>query len=195
MANDCTFDAVVRGPKEEIDIFYKRCLKAQENGKKTHSWWTYEVLKEHGYSTYAIEHKIGFIGGHLDNLGEPIKDGDEYFLTINMTTRWSPMITAFDRMLGNYTTLKAVYFAEEPGMGVYVNTDKSGRDFRVEYCIEDYDEDGCGSEYFGSDEELIKFIKDVYGKDIKSIPPDDDAEIRINKAKRILFHRFAKHYY
>lgn len=193
MANDCIFDAVVRGSKKEIELFYDRCLEAKRTADGAQTWWTYEVLREHGYNRDAIRERIGYIGGSLDNINEPTKSGKEYVLTLNMTTRWSPMIEAFGRMLGNYATLRAVYYAEEPGMGIYINTDVSGRDISVRCCIGDYDDDGCGTEYFDTDKQAIEFIKDTYGKNIKSLPKGDDAEIKINKTKTIYFNRFTKH--
>ena len=188
MPNWCDFSAVVHGNKEEIDVFYQRCLNAQRQCAINHNWWTYELCVEHGFNKDEALNRIHYVGGSLDNIDEPQFNGRDWQVSLWMTTRWSPMIDGFNKILSQYISLKGVYIGEEPGCEIYINTDTEGLFYKVKYCI--YDDDN-GSEYFDSDEEFLKYMKDTYKKDISSLSSLlDDDDIKIKRGKSIRFHRF-----
>ena len=189
MPNWCDFSAVVHGEKKEIDIFYQRCLDAQRKSAISQNWWTFELCLEHGYKKEEVmSNSFRYVGGSLDQIDAPVFNGKDWHIYIYMTTRWSPMVDGFNKLLSNYISLKGVYCAEEPGCEIYVNTDTEGRFFSVKYCI--YDDDD-GSEYFDSDSEFIKYMKDTYKKDIPLISDlKDDDDIKVKRGKSIRFHRF-----
>lgn len=189
MPNWCDFSAVVHGEKKEIAVFYQRCLVARDRASVSRNWWTYELCIEHGYTREEIlSNGFPYIGGSLDQIDEPTFNGKDWHVYIWMTTRWSPMIDGFNKLLSQYISLKGVYYAEEPGCEIYVNTDTEGLFFKVKYCI--YDDDN-GSEYFDSDSEFLKYIKDTYNKDIPLISDlKDDDDIKVKRGTYIRFHRF-----
>lgn len=189
MPNWCDFGAVVHGDKKEIDVFYQRLVNAHVHGQQTQQWDTYCLFEEHGFKKDEIlSNGFPYIGGSLDQIDEPVFNGKDWHIYIYMTTRWSPMIDGFNKLLKDYISLKGVYYAEESGCEIYVNTDTEGRFFTVKYCI--YDDDD-GSEYFDSDSEFIKYMKDTYKIDIPLVSDlKDDDDIKVKRGKYIRFHRF-----
>ena len=189
MPNWCDFSAVVHGEKKEIDIFYQRLVDARVHGRQTQQWDTYCLFEEHGYTKKEVlSSGFPYVGGSLDQIDEPVFNGKDWHIYIYMTTRWSPMVDGFNKILSNYMSLKGVYCAEEPCCEIYMNTDVNGDFFSVKYCI--YDDDD-GSEYFYSDAEFIKYMKDTYKKDISLISDlKDDDDIKVKCGKSIRFHRY-----
>ena len=168
MPNWCSFDACIYGEKREVEAFRTRCEHAIESGKATNNWDTYELCIQHGMTKDEINSpNFGYIGGSIDDLGDVT---DEYegrsFVMVHMTTRWAPMIAGFESLLKNYISLEGVYMAEEPGMGIYVNTDVNGRYFSSRYYIDDWD---VGNEWFDNIDQVKKYIKDAYNKTLSEV--------------------------
>lgn len=59
---------------------------------------------------------------------------------VDMRTAWEPLPEVWDLMAGKYE-LAYVYIAEEPGCGVYINTDAAGRFFTSRYMLNCFDVD------------------------------------------------------
>jgi len=194
MPNWCSFDACVYGNKREVEAFRNCCLQAIESSKQTKNWNTFELCIHHGLTPEEIRSSsFSYVGGEIDEVQEIGEDGDDSYVMINMTTRWSPMIDGFNSLLSRfYTSLKAVYFAEEPGMCIYINTDKEGRFFNVRYVIEDYD---FGGEWFDSASELKDYVKSKYNYDLtdEEISKADkqlDVEVKYEKGKSFLIYAY-----
>lgn len=168
MPNWCCFSAAIYGDKNELAEFHKRVLAAQELAKKEKLWFTWCLCKEHGMSDDEIhDRNFNYIGGSLDNFSEPEYHGDKGHMFLYMTTRWSPMIDGFNKLLARgFINLKGVYIAEEPGCGIYVNTDLEHKYFVDKYLIYD---DLVGSEYYSDDKSLLDALRNDYGKDFKSV--------------------------
>lgn len=189
MPNWCMFDAAVYGSKKELEYLVKRLNDAIDIGNKTKQWHLYCLFEQHGWTKDEIlSPHFPYIGGSIEGVSPIEKSGDDYYIRVAMETRWSPMINGFNKLLGRYLNLHAVYVAEEPGCEIYINTDTEGRFFNVKYCLDDYD---FGMEYFEDDDELSSYFKATYKKDIPLISElKDDCDIKIKRGQSVRFHRF-----
>ena len=92
-------------------------------------------------------------------------DGGCRAFRVYTETAWGPMPDMWEKIIGQryQDQIMFEYIAEEPGNGVFINTDREGIFFPDRYraAIEDGDE--FYEEYFTSDEELEKFLKEKYG--------------------------------
>ena len=196
MPNWCDNALVAYGNKEEIDVLYQRMLSAQRMAAETHKWWTYCLFVEHGWNDDEIvcEHPVvDYVGGSLDEVNEPVQDGDDWIIRFWITTRWCPMTAGFKKIFSKYISIQFVFVAEEPGMCIYQNSDVKGRFFPDRFVIDDW-ENGC--EYFSTIDEVIKYVKEKYGIDIDVASLDDDVciyeteESENTRENHVYFHRF-----
>lgn len=103
--------------------------------------------------------------GSITYLAEP----DEYEETafrLQTETAWAPMNEMWDMILQacGFDEIKYVYEAEEPGNGVYINSDIEGRFFADRYCIDVYVSDDfyCNEmQYFSDEEDALNYLNDV----------------------------------
>lgn len=196
MPNWCDFDIAVKGDKKELDILYGKINLCKARAKVNHNWDLFELFIEHGYKKEEIlKDRFPYIGGSIDQVNEPTYHEELkcWYMYIYNTTRWSPMIEGFNKILSeNYRSLSAVYRAEEPGCDIYINTDSSGTFFDDRYYI--YDDEN-GSEYFASSTAFINYMSSQYSTTItttKFLALDDDCAIRIKDGRQIWFHRFVE---
>ncbi|MCL2638447.1 MAG: hypothetical protein FWD48_08775 [Oscillospiraceae bacterium] len=110
-----------------LEAFYTDVSKYMDfkdvNG--SHSDWVGNYLTENKIDTNEIYCR-GFFANcelHSDHV------------LISMETAWEPLPQVWDKMAEKYG-LSYVYIAEEPGMGIYVNTDVEGRFFTDRYLLD-----------------------------------------------------------
>lgn len=93
------------------------------------------------------------------------------YISLQTETAWEPMYDMWDMILAEcgFTDIKYVYSSEEPGMGIYINTDTEGRFFPEIYRIEVYISDDfyCNdTQYFCSDMDALNYLNEVI-KDLR----------------------------
>lgn len=94
------------------------------------------------------------------------EDTNDPYISVQTETAWEPMYDMWDMILAEcgFTDIKYVYSSEEPGMGIYINTDKKGKFFSEKYRVEVYisDEFYCNeTQYFNSDKEALDYLNEV----------------------------------
>ncbi len=92
-------------------------------------------------------------------------DGDTYSFRVDTETAWSPHMDAFRKMLrekyGN--AIHMVYQSEEPGTGVFINTDTAGKYFPERFIIDCCHNGEYSKEYFCTLEEAVEWIEGAIG--------------------------------
>ena len=158
MPNWCSNAVVVYGDKDEVKLFKERYAQAYLNSCKNNTWGTYELFAVHNYAKeYILKECEEYVRGPIYESTSIEPDGTFRFF---FESAWSPMIDGIRRILDeNYKTLQCEVVAEECGEEIYINTDTQGRFFRDKYCLYS---DETGSEYFESDEELVRFVKEEF---------------------------------
>ena len=127
----------------------------------------YQLILKHGYSEEAAK-KITDCRDYITYAEDKITDcpcGYSYF-KIDTESAWQPNMTTFFYLLQDKyaNKISLVYTSEEPGSGVFINTDVDGLFFtdryRIDYCIEDYYE----TEYFDTFKEVTDYIREKFPK-------------------------------
>lgn len=177
--------------KNELELFKERYEKAYRAQQENNHWGTYELFVAHNYDGESVLKRDDYIRGPIYECGRIKYDDGDFWLSFEFESAWSPMIDGLQTILNeNYKTLRMVVIAEECGCDIYINTDTQHRFFKDKYCT--YDDDK-GSEYFTSDEDLIKYMKEEFGYDIEDVDAledDDEFEIDDDDYHSVSFHRF-----
>lgn len=125
---------------------------------------------------------------------------DDDVLFIGTSTAWEPMCALWDAIIGKVYTdkisgdrkLSYVYKAEEPGLGLYVNTDESGLYFEERYYI--YCADKDFEEHYGGDEEASVYnrLSSLTGVEINKENANNEIEKYNNEHpdSLIYFHKY-----
>lgn len=103
--------------------------------------------------------------GSIVNLTEPEEFKGDMF-QVSVETAWEPMTEMWDMILAEcrFDEVAYVYEAEEPGEGLYINSDTEGRFFADRFYIDLHISDDfyCyHSEYFTSSKEALAFLNEV----------------------------------
>ena len=108
-------------------------------------------------------------------------DEDKQVITLYWYSAWGPMIEGLQRILKPYG-LYSYTIAEEPGEGVYVNTDETGFYFKDRYIFHAYDakEGVYTSEYFETEAEAVKFVRN-YLRRVRGINNFEEATNAVEK--------------
>ena len=141
------------------DLFTK--INDVLDNTNTHS--VYQLMLKHGYSEEAAK-KITDCRDCITYAEDKITDlscGYSYF-KIDTESAWQPNMTTFFYLLQDKyaNKISLVYTSEEPGSGVFINTDVDGLFFtdryRIDYCVNnDYQ-----TEYFSGFSEVIDYINE-----------------------------------
>lgn len=113
--------------------------------------------------------------GDIIDIGEIERTGTCIGFKIWQSDKWTPQLDLWDALIEKYFTndegcrlVDYVYEAEEPGCGIYINTDEGGDFFQDLYKIDAYlpftifaNIDGYYSEYFGSTYDLIDHLEEL----------------------------------
>jgi len=163
--------------KKEIARLYKALAGIMEKPLEASNDFEPGCLRE-----VAIAHGIDWekirCRGSIEILGE-FEPGDMSFV-IETDTAWSPTTELWDAVIEQYEDISYVYICEEPGMGIFVNTDTEGRFFVDRYLLEIWgdapipdgwyagrDKPSCLEirEYFECFDKLYEFCKGVMGRE------------------------------
>ncbi len=129
-------------------------------GKEAQYGWLGTIYLSAGYGMEELlERKFMMRGFDAQVSMSERKSGDGCdVVEIWLQTAWEPYIEDFRKMMSEkYPGLRAECLAEEPGCGIYVNTDASGDLFnvrwKVSYNTGGGSDDSEGEEYFSGDQE------------------------------------------
>ena len=103
--------------------------------------------------------------GEIIDITDVKNDGGYRAFRVYTETAWGPMPDMWEEIIGQryQDQIMFEYIAEEPGNGVFINTDREGIFFPDRYRAGIEDGEEFYEEYFTSDEELEKFLKEKYG--------------------------------
>lgn len=165
MANYCSNNIAFYSKDRALlqDLFTK--INDVLDNTNNHS--VYQLMLKHSYSEEAAK-KITDCRDYITYAEDKITDlpcGYSYF-KIDIESSWQPNMTTFFYLLQDKyaNKISLVYTSEEPGSGVFINTDVDGLFFnyryRIDYCIEDYYE----TEYFDTFKEVTDYISEKFPK-------------------------------
>lgn len=124
-----------------------------------------DLMVLHGYNARQV---AGFIDKrdmitHCDT--KLTVDGDTYSFRVDTETAWSPHMDAFRKMLREKYgyAIRMVYQSEEPGTGVFINTDATGKYFPERFMIDCCHNGEYSKEYFCTLEEAVEWIEGAIG--------------------------------
>jgi hypothetical protein len=80
-------------------------------------------------------------------------------------TAWTPHMDVFKKILGERygDAIRMVYQSEEPGSGIYINTDSTGKYFPERYMIDCCHDGMYYKEYFDTCEEAVEWAEGEFG--------------------------------
>ena len=125
MPNWCINNILFFGDRQNIEKLYEDWDAALKTVAEGDDGWIGRLLVYKGIDPAKI-----YCRGFADCL-ELRDDG----LFVTTWDAWLPMLAFYDYVAGLYS-LEYVLMAEEPGNGIYINTDAEGRFFPERYIIE-----------------------------------------------------------
>lgn len=175
MPNWCYNTTIIYGDKEQLKEFWNM-LKEQvidaKKGVKENSWdnlWLgnvfYKYYNEEQINKLGIQCRGAFTGEEAITYDEENGNIEMYY-----ETAWSPNIESWNQLLYDFfPKLKEVTQSEECGMGIYVTNDYDRLYFTDKYNL-DFGINGRGdTEYFDSDESLIRYINKWFNENLSTI--------------------------
>ena len=145
MCNWCSNRFVVYGDKGQLLRFYMDMTKAisahPDFTPVDNAWeqqWVGNLFLQAGYSENEVRDS-----DKINCRGDVIEIGlEKDHVYIDDETAWGPNDDSMQKMLDEkYPGLEMVFRCEEPGMGVFVNTDETGRFLPERYVVDIYSED------------------------------------------------------
>lgn len=105
--------------------------------------------------------------GYVYDIEMPREDYIKSYFYIYQEDKWAPQIDVWSAVLdAQYDEIYMHYIAEEPGHGIYINTDSTGEYFPdrfvVDYCLPNdnikpgYED--CAMEYFSTINEMVDYF-------------------------------------
>ena len=171
--NDEDKSELARLHKNLVDI-----IKTQSQKKNDFEpGWLGKVAMKHGFDWEQISCR-----GYIEELGE-YEPGDSYF-TLSGETAWGPTDDLWEAVIEQYKGISFVYVAEEPGNGVYINTDTDGVYFTDRFLMDIYGDVPIPEgwypnqekpvaleihEYFDSFEDLNEYCTHLTGKSFDTL--------------------------
>ena len=135
------------------------------NNSKSRS--VYEVLLKHGYSKEEAQ-KISDSRDYLSYMEFELTDKrcGYYAFKAETESAWQPNMTTFFYLLQDKyaNKISLVYTSEEPGSGVFINTDVDGLFFNDRYKIDCCLDNNYFTDYFTDFTDVIEFIQEDYPK-------------------------------
>lgn len=172
MPNWCSSAYCIHGPKKPVEDakkFIEEALKTSPNKDASNpESWLGQIVIACGEDYEKISCR-GWIQEITDI--EEIEVGLDKisFFYIYSEDAWGPMPEVFQLIMEKKFPGKGLdfcYEAEEPGCGIYCNTDTSGIFFQEKWLIEDFE---SLHEYCETDEDVINIINHEFELSCKSI--------------------------
>lgn len=136
MPNWCITSYIFTGNDVELEDFYNKLEQAQNTllvESDFRCCWLGNVLATFGIDPNECEGKFRFRGSivYLDKYEEECS-----MVEVLTDTAWCPMSKIWDEIIEKYyPSLSYVFLAEEPGIGLFVNTDSTRDIFNYDYCV------------------------------------------------------------
>ena len=116
---------------------------------------------------YAKEEAISFTDGRdsfIEVDFEVSKDDESYYFTIQTESAWNPNVGVFRKIISDKygEELDIEHCSEEPGMGIFINTDETGFFFTDRYYLNSCINGEYETEYFESREEVLDWVKSKF---------------------------------
>lgn len=165
MSNYCSNNiAFYSNDKTLLQNLYDIMLDVFNNSK---SRSVYDILLKHGYSTEEAQ-KISDSRDYLAYMEFELTDKrcGYYAFKAETESAWQPNMTTFFYLLQDKyaNKISLVYTSEEPGSGVFINTDVDGLFFTDRYKIDCCLDNNYFTDYFTNFNEVIEFIQEDYPK-------------------------------
>ena len=171
MPNWCTTSYVFRGNENEIKDFYiklKSFTSKERIPNDFDNFWLGNIVDGFGFDYNKIPCR-----GFIDYFPE-LKETDPDRLEFSTETAWEPMTEMWDKIIKKYyPSISYVLIAEEPGCGLYINTDLEGEDFFQRFFVDfklppKYTYGSPNGFYADCEEELIETFNSIFHRKYKS---------------------------
>lgn len=182
MANYCSNHIAWYGSqKEAVDNFRKLMIESFNENKRGS---VRDFVIKMGYSkeeASALTDSRDVIICIDDELSE--KEGIHYFV-FQTETAWTPNIEVFSKILNDKypSDYGLEYVSEEPGVGIYINSDIDGFFFVDRYHIDSCIKGDYQTSYLESKAEVLCWIKNRFPKANVSLEDSiDEIEVEVRK--------------
>lgn len=128
---------------------------------------------------------------YIIDIGGLEKQGDTYYFHLYTEAAWSPHTEDIDVLLSTptYQDIQYVYTAEEPGMGIFINSDVNHRFLDTQYLIYYYYGDTTEEDqYFSNKEELVSYLQSKFPNAL--ITPWDSLATMTRKVENLLANAY-----
>ena len=178
MANYCYNCIRARGKEESIKKFHPQVLETFATPKSS----IYELLLAHKYTEEElkeVDRRDYICDAERELSYDP--DRKEYYFDFYTESAWGPNLgMLFQLMKERYNQeIELIYISEECGNEIYVTNDKEHEVWGDRYFMDYTIGDKIGSEYFAYKQELINYIKSVFGVEVSKKDTLDKMEGRI----------------
>ena len=162
MANYCNNTIAIFGyDKGKLDSFRKLMVNAFRDSR-------YGTVRDFVIKCgYNKEEAIQFTDGRdtfIDIDDEIAQKEGIYYFYFQTESAWNPNIEVFTKIIREKfnNDFELEYCSEEPGMGIYINTDSEGFFFPDRYYLDCYINDEYYTEYYETKEEVLDWIKEKF---------------------------------
>ena len=129
--------------------------------------WLGNILHYFGFDWEKI-----YCRGSISFFGITTQDADgRFYFEVGQEDAWSPKKEVWDAVLSKeeFSDVEYVYMAEEPGCGLYLNSDSSGLFYEDRYTVDVYldgkfyNDKTCSynQEYFTSEDECLEYLREI----------------------------------
>lgn len=128
---------------------------------------------------------------YLLDIGNIEKQGDTYYFHLYTEAAWSPHTEDIDVLLSTptYQDIQYVYTAEEPGMGIFINSDVNHRFLDTQYLIYYYYGDTTEEDqYVSNQEDLVNYLQSKFPNAL--ITPWDSLATMTRKVENLLANTY-----
>lgn len=159
MANYCNNKIALFGyDRDKVDAFRKQMV---ESFRESRYGAVRDFVIECGYSKDEAIQITDGRDSFIDIDDEVSEKEGVYYFYFQTESAWSPNIESFAKVIREKfdDEFEIEYCSEEPGMGIYINTDEEGFFFPDRYFLDCYINDEYYTEYFETKEEVLGWIK------------------------------------
>lgn len=167
MANTCVTEYVFEGEGKKINALRQElekvastkeeCSESQGHYCKP-NWIGFLAENVLGLDPTEVDDRGEFCIGETNN--SPYDD-NELTLCVSTYTDWSPCTELFEKVAEKFG-VKTYWIAEELGCELFESNDFDERYFHDTYII---DSDEKGTEYFEKEEDVLKYVSKLTGRD------------------------------
>lgn len=162
MANYCSNTIALFGyDKKKLDAFRKLMVESFKSSKdKT----VRDFVIECGYSKETAEELTDGRDTFTDVDDEVSEKEGVYYLRFKTESAWNPNVAIFRMIIMEKfnNEFDIEYCSEEPGIGIFINTDEEGFFFTDRYYMDSCINGEYFTEYYETKEEILSFIREKF---------------------------------